>query len=246
MRPAPSDRVPAEDFHSDRYSEENVAFWVPLLVEVGGIGPDHRVLDVGCGTGGFTVAIAERTGAEVVGCDRSAALLEHAKKASAAAEWVEGSAERLPFADESFNRVLMSLMLHQVDEPAQAVAEAFRVLRRPGALVVRTVLPDDAAARVPFRFFPTLARVQAEQMPSLEELTAWMGAAGFDRIRSRQVLRNKRLELDTVEAQLRKEMPLRYPFLAQQELEEGLHRMRVTWAGRPDPRPVTFVVAEKR
>ena len=231
----------AADFHADRYSEDNLSFWVPLLVEVGGVGAEHRVLDVGCGTGGFTAAIAERSGAEVIGCDRSPALLEHARKTSAAAEWVEVSAERLPFADESFDRVLMSLLLHQVDEPAQAVAEAFRVLRRPGALVVRTVLPEDAAERVPFRFFPTLARMQAEQMPPLGELTAWMRAAGFDHIRRRRVLRNKRLELDAVEAELQ-----RYPFLREDELEDGLRRMRETWDGRPDPRPVTFVVAEKR
>ena len=230
----------AADFHAERYSEDNLSFWVPLLVEVGGIVAEHRVLDVGCGTGGFTAAIAERSGAEVVGCDRSPALIEHARQ-SAAAEWVEGSAERLPFADESFDRVLMSLLLHQVEEPAQAVAEAFRVLRRPGALVVRTILPEDAAERVPFRFFPTLARVQAEQMPSLDDLTAWLRAAGFGRIRSRRVLRNKRLALDTVEAQLH-----RYPFFGKAELEDGLRRMRETWDGRPDPRPVIFAVAEKR
>jgi hypothetical protein len=68
----------------------------------------------------------------------------------------------------------------------------------------------------------------------------------FDHIRSRRVLRNKRLELDAVEAQLRKEVLLRYRFLAQDELEEGLQRMRESWDGRPDPRPVTFVVADKR
>ena len=237
MRPAPS----AADFHAERYSEDNLSFWVPLLVEVGGIGAEHRVLDVGCGTGGFTAAIADRSGAEVVGCDRSPSLLEHARRTSAAAGWVEGSAERLPFADQSFDRVVMSLLLHQVDEPAQAVAEAFRVLRRPGALVVRTVLPEDAAERAPFCFFPTLARVQAEQMPSLDDLIQWMRAAGFDRIRRRRVLRNKRLEFDAVEAQLQ-----RYPFLRKDELENGLRWMRESWDGRPDPRPVHFVVAEKR
>ena len=236
MRPAT-----AADFHAERYSDDNLSFWVPLLVEIGGIDATHRVLDVGCGTGGFTAAIAKRSGAEVVGCDRSPSLLEHARRTSAAAEWVEGSAERLPFADESFDRVVMSLLLHQVNEPAQAVAEAFRVLRRSGALVVRTVFPEDAAERVPFRFFPTLARVQAEQMPALDDLTQWIRAAGFDRIRSRRVLRNKRLELDAVEAQLQ-----RYPFLGKAELEAGLRRMHETWDGRPDPRPVHFVVAEKR
>jgi ubiquinone/menaquinone biosynthesis C-methylase UbiE len=246
VRPAPSDRLLAEDFDSERYPPDNLSFWIRWLVELGDLRRGQRVLDVGCGTGGFTIAIAEATGAQVVGCDRSRSFLEYARTKSAAVEWVQGDAESLPFADSSFERVVMSLLLHQLSEPARAVAEAFRVLRRPGALVVRTVLPDDAATRIPFRFFPTLARVQAEQMPSLEDVTAWMRAAGFDGVRSRQVFRNKRLELGAVEAHLRKEVAHRYPFLGKDELEDGLRRMREKWDGRPDPRPVTFVVAEKR
>ena len=245
MRPAPSDRVPVAQFDAERYSQENVAFWVPWIVELGDIHDGGRVLDVGCGTGGLTIAIAGTTGAEVVGCDRSAAFLDYARTKSRAVAWIRGDAERLPFAEGSFDRVVMSLLLHQVEEPPRAVDEAFRVLRRPGALLVRTVLPDDAAARIPFRFFPTLARVQAEQMPSLDDLTSWLRASGFDGIHSRTVFRNKRLELDAVEAQLRREVAHRYPFLARDELEDGLRRMRDAWDDRPDPRPVTFVVAEK-
>ena len=246
MRPAPSDRLPADDFHAERYPQDNVDFWIPRLVELGDLRQGQRVLDVGCGTGGFAVAIAEETSAQVVGCDRSPSFLAYAKQRSAAVEWVQGDAESLPFADSSFDRVLMSLLLHQLEEPARAVTEAFRVLRRPGMLVVRTVLPDAAAARIPFRFFPTLARVQAEQMPSHDDVTTWMRAAGFDHIGVREVFRNKRLELAAVEAQLRKEVDHRYRFLMQEELEDGLRRMRETWDGRPDPRPVHFVVAEKR
>jgi ubiquinone/menaquinone biosynthesis C-methylase UbiE len=246
VRPARSDLVPAEDFHTERYSPDNVAFWVPWLVELGDLQRRQRILDVGCGTGGFAVAIAEETGAQVVGCDRSASFLAFASERSTQVEWVQGDAESLPFADSSFDRVLMSLLLHQLEEPARAIAEAFRVLSRPGALLVRTVLPDAAAARIPFRFFPTLARVQAEQMPSLDDVTTWMCAAGFDDVGVREVRRNKRLELESVETQLRTEVGRRYPFLAPEELEDGLRRMRETWDARPDPRPVHFVVAEKR
>jgi SAM-dependent methyltransferase len=245
VRPAPSDRLPPEDFHGERYQQENVAFWIPRLVDIGALRRGYRILDVGCGTGGFAVGVAEQTGAQVVGCDRSPAFLAYARERSPAVEWVQGNAEDLPFAGSSFDRVLMSLLLHQLHDPGRAVAEAFRVLRSRGALVVRTVLPDAAAARVPFRFFPTLARVQAEQMPSLDDVTAWMRIAGFGRIRVHEVRRNKHLEPEVVEAQLRKEVELRYPFLGADELEDGLRRMREAWDGRPDPRPVHFVVAEK-
>jgi SAM-dependent methyltransferase len=246
VRPAPSDRLSAEDFHAERYSQDNVTFWIPWFVELGGLRQGQRVLDLGCGTGGFAVAIAEATGAQVVGCDRTPSFLAYARGRSAAVEWVHGDAESLPFADSSFDRVLISLLLHQLEEPARAISEAFRVLRRSGALVVRTVLPDAAAARIPFRFFPTLAQVQAEQMPSLDDVTVWMRTAGFDVIRVGDVLRNKPLEVEAVETQLRREVRHRYPFLAAAELEDGLRRMREAWDGRPDPRPVHFVVGEKR
>jgi SAM-dependent methyltransferase len=246
VRPAPSDRIPAAEFHAERYSDDNVAFWIPWLVEVGGIRSGQRVLDVGCGTGGFSVAIAEKTGAEVVGCDRSPSFLTYARQRSTAVELVRGDAMRLPFDDSSFDRVLMSLLVHQLDDPGRAMAEAFRVLRREGAVVVRTVLPGAAAARIPFRFFPTLARAQAEQMPSLDELTRWMSVAGFVDIRSREVYRNKRLDLEAVEAHLRAEVDRRYASLEPEELESGLRRMRETWDGGPDARPVHFVVAAKR
>ena len=78
MRPARSDLVPPEDFHTERYSHDNVAFWVPWLVELGDLQRRQRILDVGCGTGGFAVAIAEETGAQVVGCDRSRSFLAYA------------------------------------------------------------------------------------------------------------------------------------------------------------------------
>src|SRR5919197_2862349 len=147
VRPAPSDRLPADDFHAERYPQDNVDFWIPRLVELGDLRQGQRVLDVGCGTGGFAVAIAEETSAQVVGCDRSPSFLAYAKQRSAAVEWVQGDAESLPFADSSFDRVLMSLLLHQLEKPTRAIAEACRVLSRPGALLVRTVLPDAAAAR---------------------------------------------------------------------------------------------------
>jgi hypothetical protein len=134
----------------------------------------------------------------------------------------------------------------KLDGPSRAVAEAFRVLQHPGLLLVRTVLPADAAARVPFRFVPTLA--EAPLMPSLEEVVEWLRAAGFGQVRTRRVCRSKRLRVDEVEARLRREAGRRYAFLAQAELEEGLRRMQAAFARSPtrfvDPRPTWFVVAE--
>jgi SAM-dependent methyltransferase len=239
------------DFAAERFTDESLAFWTPLFVELGRIGGGDRVLDVGCGTGGFALAIARETGARVVGCDLSTTFIEYAREAADArsVDWVVGDAASLPFESRSFDCVVMSLVLHQVADKARVLKESFRVLRRPGVAVVRTVMPEDAAERIPFRFFPTLAELQAVQMPSVDEVFGWARAAGFDPVHDRTVRRDKQLRLDEVEAHLRREVRCRYPFLDADELEEGLERMRAEsrrseepWL---DPRPTRFIVGEK-
>jgi SAM-dependent methyltransferase len=247
-----SDRVGAEAFDRDHYADENLAWWTPLLVELGGISAGRRVLDVGCATGGFAIAIAGRTGARVVGCDLSLPFLGYAgtRPGGGVVGWTAADGQRLPFAGGAFDCVVLSLVLHQVADRGRAVAEAFRVLGRPGVLVVRTVLPEDVAGRIPFRFFPTLAARQAALMPSLDELAGWAAAAGFAGVRGHRVRRDRRLRLEEVEGSFRREAARRYPFLSGRELEEGLARMRADWEGQGrrwvDPRPTQFVVAAKR
>lgn len=126
-----SAQLPTEHFNA-RFSQENLAFWVPLLIECAQIEAGHRVLDVGCGTGGFARAIADTASATVTGIDYSERFIAFARDAPApqqgAVEWKVGSAEALPVSDGSFDRILLSLVLHQLQHPELAVAEAFRAL----------------------------------------------------------------------------------------------------------------------
>ena len=234
---------PAE-LDAGRYADDNLSFWVPLLVERGSIRRDHRMLDVGCGTGGFAIAIAIRTGARVTGCDRAAALVDYARARSGEVRWLVADAQALPFRDGAFDLALMSLLLHQVACPRRAIDEAFRVLARRGRLVVRTVAPEDAANRVPFRFFPALAEAKAARMPAVDELAGWLAAAGFERVERARVVREKRLRRDEVEARFRAEAG-RHPFLDAAAIEEGVARMRAEPETLVDPRPVHFVVGER-
>jgi ubiquinone/menaquinone biosynthesis C-methylase UbiE len=139
-----------------------VRFWVPELVAAARIERDQRVLDVGCGTGGFSRAIAETTVAAVTGLDSSARFIAFARKLPpprrGAVAWVVGDAQELPFPPASFDRVLLSLVLHQLPDPERSLAEAWRVLGPRGLVLVRTIAPEDARERVPERFLPSMAR----------------------------------------------------------------------------------------
>jgi 2-polyprenyl-6-hydroxyphenyl methylase/3-demethylubiquinone-9 3-methyltransferase len=93
-----------------------------------------RVLDIGCGAGFLTNALA-RDGHEVTGLDASPASLAvaSAHDETLSVRYVGGDALSLPFADDSFDVVCAMDFLEHVEDPARVVAEAARVLA-PGGL----------------------------------------------------------------------------------------------------------------
>jgi ubiquinone/menaquinone biosynthesis C-methylase UbiE len=117
------------------------------LVELSGAGPGDRVLDVGCGPGYLTrlAARAVAPGGTVLGVDASASVIEYARRVTSAGNcaFEVGLAERLDAADESFDVVVSSLMVHHL--PAElrpaAVAEMARVLRPGGRLLIADFRP---------------------------------------------------------------------------------------------------------
>ncbi len=85
-----------------------------------------RVLDVGTGTGVFAEAFAAR-GLEVAGIDTSAALLQMAGRLVPGAEFIQASAEAIPYGDGAFDVAFLGHVLHETDDPAGALGEARRV-----------------------------------------------------------------------------------------------------------------------
>lgn len=104
------------------------------------------VLEAGCGTGKDAVALRTLVGPEgrVVGVDSSQVMVsqavERAPKTGSPVEFYLGDAQRLTFADGTFDGVRSSRLLCHVDEPRRALSEMTRVLRPGGHLVA--IEPD--------------------------------------------------------------------------------------------------------
>ncbi len=89
------------------------------------------LLDIGCGTGYFTRRLAGGCGLDVVGIDPNAAWLDFARSHGAGTErYCRGRAERLPFADRSFDYVVSIAALCFVEAMQGAFRELVRVARR--------------------------------------------------------------------------------------------------------------------
>lgn len=90
------------------------------------VGP--RVLDIGCGGGGFTDYLSRR-GLKAVGVERAAELLTIPMQKGLLGQYVRGDALSLPFRDRSFDTTVLFDILEHLDDHA-ALAEAIRVTRR--------------------------------------------------------------------------------------------------------------------
>ncbi|KQX18104.1 MULTISPECIES: class I SAM-dependent methyltransferase [unclassified Sphingomonas] len=109
------------------------------------IGPADHVLDVACGPGIVACAAAAHA-AHVTGIDLTPAMIEQARARQAAAglanlDWRTGDATALPFADDSFDRVVTRYSFHHLREPGRALAEMRRVCRPGGRVVVIDATP---------------------------------------------------------------------------------------------------------
>lgn len=124
----------AERYH--RVSDPQVA-WGQRVLERLAARPRERILDLGCGTGRLTAAVAERTGRLVVGADRSAAMLARAAgEGSSHTAFVRADGAALPFATR-FDAVFSTATFHWIHDHDRLFAAIFDALRPGGRLVAQ-------------------------------------------------------------------------------------------------------------
>lgn len=118
------------------------AYWRRRAVELAGIVPDDRVIDLACGTGDFARAFATAGPAAIVGCDFAERMLALAARRGGAAPgvkgitWCQGDALNLPFADESFTVASCAFGVRNWQDPGRGMREMHRVLRPGGRAVI--------------------------------------------------------------------------------------------------------------
>ena len=146
------------------HSPRRYDFWLSLralgresalregLLDLAGIEPGDRVLDVGCGTGTLAIAAKRRVGqtGRVDAVDPSQEMVARARakarRAGVEIAFHEATAQALPVTDASFDAVLCTLVLHQLphDGIHAAAAEMKRVLAPGGRLLVADIGSGDS------------------------------------------------------------------------------------------------------
>jgi ubiquinone/menaquinone biosynthesis C-methylase UbiE len=154
------------------------------LFDQASVQPHHRVLDVGCGTGTFAVAIKGwLPSVEVVGLDPDPKALARSRRkaehAGVSISFDEGFANALPYSDGSFDRVFSSLMFHHLPQDAKlaTMREVRRVLKPGGLLHLLDFEQEGPGTHNPLaRWLHSSERMQGN---TREQILGWMGEAGL-------------------------------------------------------------------
>ena len=129
----------------------------PRLADFAGVEAGQRVLDVGCGPGALTTELVARLGTDqVTAVDPSTLFVEAARARHPGVEVQLASAEKLPFADDTFHASLAQLVVHFMSDPIAGLAEMRRVTRPDG--VVAACVWDLAGGHAPLSPFWNAAR----------------------------------------------------------------------------------------
>lgn len=174
----------------------------------------QHLLDVAGGTGDVAFRFLTRagTGARATVCDMTAAMLEEGARRAEAGhlaaqlDWVVGDAMALPFADNSFDVYTISFGIRNVVRIPDALAEAFRVLRPGGRLMVLefSQIPNDLLQKAydlySFNVIPRMGQAVAgdrdsyqylvesiRKFPDQETFAAMIRQAGFEQVRYRNL-----------------------------------------------------------
>ncbi len=122
--------------------ERQVARAYESALDALSVGPNTRLLDVGCGAGMFLRLAADRS-ADVTGLDASEGLLAHARSRIPGARLDRGEMEQLPYEDASFDVVTGFNSFQYAAHPAVALAEARRVVAADGRVLLLNWAPAE-------------------------------------------------------------------------------------------------------
>jgi ubiquinone/menaquinone biosynthesis C-methylase UbiE len=206
MRKADYSRIASFYDKGRPISEQNMDLWLELIVKSSRMSEGARVLDLGCGTGRFSIPMATRLHFRVTGADSSSEMLEKAreKDTSRLVQWDREDAQQLVYPDESFDIVFMSHLMHHVDDPYQVLSECQRVLVSPGVVLIRYGAIEQIRDDVEHTFFPEVLTVDEARTPTVKTVEKWLVEAGFQAIISQEIVQKtfdtNTAHLDMVEA----------------------------------------------
>ena len=233
-------------------SPDYLKFWSSRIAFYGSIKKNSRVLDIGCGTGRFSLTLSKVTGAEVYAIEPSEEMLNEAIKKDKMKKiiWDKGTAENLKFPDGFFNCAYMTFVYHHIKNGKEAISEMYRVLKPRGKCVIMTTSYGHIRSS-PLYLFPGLAAIDLDRFPTLPELKVLLNKGGFKDVHYHlDRYRNRSISIDDYLSLIRSKYVSTLTMLSDDEFESGYKifekRLRKKYRDYVDIEPgVNIVSGEK-
>lgn len=140
--------------------------------------PGGQYLDIGCGTGNYTTALAN-TGLHMTGVEPSDIMIQKARAAHPDISFVQGTAEAIPFDDNTFHGGIGTFTIHHWKDIRTGLREIHRVLQPGGRLVLLSFAPEQLMGYWLCHYFPVTMKNSAEVVVSTDEMITIFRDCGF-------------------------------------------------------------------
>ncbi len=140
--------------------------------------PGGTYLDIGCGTGNYSIALSG-FGIDLIGVDPSPEMLRQARVGNKKVEWKTGRAEEIPLEDMSVDGCFAVLTIHHWKDLDRAFREINRVIRQGSRFVIFTSSAVQMRGYWLNRYFPAMIRASCQQMPEPDLVNQYLTGNGF-------------------------------------------------------------------
>jgi ubiquinone/menaquinone biosynthesis C-methylase UbiE len=158
---------------------EDLELWGKETKRLANLEEEDLVLDLGCGTGLYTVGIGRESNALMCGMDPAVGMLGQAREKSRDVHWFNGIGESLPVRAGLLDCIFSSQVWHHIQDKQGTANECGRALKGNGTVVIRTIGHRQLHDKVVFKYFPEIKQNQLNVYPSDEEFTDYFMNAGF-------------------------------------------------------------------
>lgn len=239
----------ASDYDKGR-SGEDVVFWAGETEDIAHIDEGSTVLDLGCGTGLYTMGLRDHTSASTCGLDPSVGMLSQAKEKTGAIHWFNAVGEYLPVRSGVLDCIFSSQVWHHITERQETANECGRTLNADGTVVIRTISHEQLRRKVVFHFFPEIMENQLRVYPSDEDFRRYFWKAGFASV-TFQAYELERYQAPSLFIEVaQKKLWSMFRPISNEGLESGVNKLRLHEETHPgelirNDESITLVVARR-
>jgi len=191
-------------------------------------GRRQALLDIGCGTGRYSIQLAITCNLQVTGVDVSEKMLNQAREKHPSGVWLLKPIEETGFSDSSFDIILMSYVIHHLKDYPRTLQDCHRYLRQGGSLFIVTDSHEQFRNSYFHQLVPRILEIDLNRFPDIDTLRDTLTGIGFKvdvtELHKRRTVSSSRDVEDIVEKTRRRYVST-LTYLTDDELETGARRV---------------------